>query len=296
MSKAYYMALVNKERIKLLDANVSRLKKLLDDTRAYNKEGFVEKIDVDRLEVTYNNLITEKEKTERLISLSETLLKFQMGYKLSDPITLSDKLDAEQQSALTMNDNGKINFANRPEYAIAETQRSLNELDLKRNRMAYLPTLVGYASWNYNAQRTKFDFFDASQKWFSIGIIGATLNVPVFDGLQKHWRIQQAKVSLQKTNNNIQNLELAIELETASSSVSYQNALVSVETQKRNMDLAQNIFDVSEKKYKEGVGSNIEMVNAQTSLKEAQTNYYNALYDLLVAKTDYLKATGALIK
>lgn len=296
VSKAYYMAVVNAERVKLLDANLSRLKKLLDDTRAYNKEGFVEKIDVDRLEVTYNNLVTEKEKTTRLITLSETLLKFQMGYKLSDPITLSDKLEGEKQDAAASIGDNKIDFSNRPEYSILQTQRKLNEFDLKRNRMAYLPSLVGYASWNYNAQRTKFDFFDASQKWYSIGIIGATLNVPIFDGLQKHWRIQQAKMALLKTTNNIQNLELAIEMEATSASVAYQNAQVSMDMQKRNLELAQNIFDVAEKKYQQGVGTNIEMVNAQTSLIESQINYYNAVYDLLVAKTDYLKATGNLVK
>src|ERR1700741_3066186 len=179
VSKAYYMALVSKERIKLLDANLTRLKKLLDDTKAYNKEGFVEKIDVERLEVTFNTLVTEKEKTDRLIGLSETILKFQMGYKLSDPITLSDKLDAEQQNALTLGDNSKIDFSKRPEYGLLESQKSLNEMDLKRHRLSYLPTLVGYASWNYNAQRTKFDFFDGAQKWYPIGIIGATLNVPI---------------------------------------------------------------------------------------------------------------------
>ena len=299
ISKAYYMALVNRERIKLLDANVVRLKKLLDDTRAYNQQGFVEKIDVDRLEVTYNNLMTEKEKTERLVLLSETLLKFQMGYKMTDPIVLTDKLDAEQQSALALGD--KINYENRPEYSLMQTQRILNELDVKRNKMAYLPTLVGYANVGYNGYNSKFDFWSSKNvtplgNLYSYGIVGATLNIPIFDGLQKHWKIQQAKMALVKTNNTAKSLESLIEFEVQSASVQYQNAQSSVEAQKKNMALAQNIFDVSEKKYQQGVGSNIEIVNAQTSLKEAQTNYYNALYDLLVAKIDYQKATGTLVK
>jgi outer membrane protein len=296
VSKAYYMVLVNKERVKLLDANLTRLKKLLDDTKAYNKEGFVEKIDVDRLEVTYNNLLIEKEKTDRLIGLSETLLKFQMGYKLSDPITLTDKLDAEQQNAATPAADSKINYSNRPEYSLLETQRKLNELEIRRYRMGYLPSLVGYANLGYNAFNTKFEFLEKSQNWYPVALVGATLNVPIFDGLQKHWKIQQSKVSLLKTTNTLQNLELAIELETTSANIALQNAISSTETQKKNMELAQNVFDVSEKKYQQGVGSNIEMVNAQTSLKEAQTNYYQSLYDLLVAKTDYLKATGNLVK
>ncbi len=296
VSKAYYMVLVNRERIKLLDANIGRLKKLLDDLKAYNKEGFVEKIDVDRIEVTYNNLITEKTKTERLIGLSESLLKFQMGYKINDPISLSDKLIDNVPESGQIGEDAKINYSNRPEYALLESQRTINTLDLRRNRMAYLPSLVSYGAWNYNAQRTQFDLFDASKKWFPIGIIGATLNVPIFDGLQKHWKIEQAKVALMKTNNTLHGLELAIDMETTSASVAYNNALASMETQKKNMALAQSIYDVSEKKYQQGIGSNVELLNAQTSLTESQTNYYNALYDMLIARIDYMKATGTLVK
>ncbi len=296
VSKAYYLVLVNQERTKFLDANLSKLKKLLEDTRAYNKEGFVEKIDVDRLEVAFNNLQTEKTKTERLIGMSEIMLKFQMGYKLSDPIKLSDKLQEEGSDAHTIKEGEKINFSARPEYALLETQKNISTLDLRRNRLAYLPTLVAYGALNYNAQRMEFDFMDRKKDWFPIGLIGVTLNVPIFDGLQKHYKIQQAKINLLKSNNSLQSLSSVIELEASMATVNYQNALSGIETQKKNMALAQQIYDVAEKKYKQGMGSNVEILNAQTSLTEAQTNFYNAIYDLMVAKTDYLKATGNLVK
>jgi pyruvate dehydrogenase E1 component beta subunit len=162
--------------------------------------------------------------------------------------------------------------------------------------LPYAPTLVGYASLSYNAQRNKFDFFDKKQSWFPIGVIGATLSIPIFDGLQKHWRIQQSKIDVLKNQYTLQGLELAIEMESITASTTYQNAQSTADTQKKNMELAQRVFDVSEKKYQQGVGSNIEIVNAQTSLKEAQTNYLNALYDMLVSKIDYLKAIGNLVK
>ncbi len=302
VSKAYYMVLINKERIKLLDANLIRLKKLLDDTKAYNKEGLVEKIDVDRLEVNYNNLVTEKAKTERLIDLSEALLKFQMGYKLSDAIVLSDKLNAEAPINSEISEESKINFSNRPEFSILETQQRINQIDIRRGKMAYLPNIVAYASLGYNAYNIKFNFMSKSNpdnplgKYYPSTVIGATLNLPIFDGLQKHWKIQQAKLNLVKTSNSLQGLQMAIEFEAKSASVNYQNALASMETQKKNMALAQSIYDVSEKKYQQGLGSNVEMLNAQTSLAESQTNYFNAIYDMLVAKLDYMKATGALVK
>ena len=296
VSKAYYSVLVNRERIKLLDANIERLKKIFDDTKAMNVAGFVEKIDADRLEVTYNNLVAEKEKVMRLVGLSEVLLKFQMGYKIAEPITLTDSLSSADQSALTIAENQKANYSLRPEYALLESQQKLNQLTLKRYKFTALPSLVGYANLAEQAQRTEFDFFNTNKKWYGIGIVGATLNVPVFGGFQNSNRIKQANITIQKTKNTIVNLEQVIELEVQSAGISYKNAQTSLESQRKNMQLANSVLDVANKKYAQGVGSNLEIINAQTSLKEAETNYFNALYDMLVAKVDYLKATGQLVK
>jgi outer membrane protein TolC len=96
--------------------------------------------------------------------------------------------------------------------------------------------------------------------------------------------------------NMIRTLELSAELEATVAGISYANAYTTMMSQKKNMELAMHVYDVTQKKYKGGVGSNIEIVTAETSLVEAQTNYYNAVYDMLVARLDYAKATGTLVK
>ena len=295
VSKAYYNVVVNKERTKLLDANIIKLKKIFDDTKAFNQQGFVEQIDLERLEVQYNNLVVEKEKTDRLIGLSESLLKFQMGYKISAPIILTDSLTFENNDVASLL-SGKIDISKRADYQLLQSQQRLYQLDLKRQRLGYLPTVAAYGSYQFNAQRQKFDFTDGSQSWYKISLIGGTLNLNIFDGLQRHNRIQQAKIAVQKGENNLKNIELAAEIEATISEVTYQNAYASLQTQKRNMQLAQHVFDVAQKKYEQGVGSNLEITNAQTALKEAQTNYYNAVYDMIVSKIDFQKATGTLVK
>ena len=295
VSKAYYNVVVNKERTKLLDANIIKLKKIFDDTKAFNQQGFVEQIDLERLEVQYNNLVVEKEKTDRLIGLSESLLKFQMGYKISETIVLTDSLTFENNDVASLL-SGKIDISKRADYQLLQSQQRLYQLDLKRQRLGYLPTVAAYGSYQYNAQRQKFDFTDGSQSWFKISLIGGTVNLNIFDGLQRHNRIQQAKIAVQKGENNLKNIELAAEIEATISEVTYQNAYASLQTQKRNMQLAQHVFDVSQKKYEQGVGSNLEITNAQTALKEAQTNYYNSVYDMIVSKIDFQKATGTLVK
>jgi len=295
VSKAYYNVLINRERVKLLDANLIRLKKILDDTKALNSQGFVELIDVERLEVSYNNLLTEKEKVNKLIGLSGNLLKFQMGMKISEPITLSDSLNVEGAEENILGAT-KIDVSARPEYQLLQTQQKMLDMDVKRNKLGYLPTIAAYGAYQYNAQRQKFDLFDTQQKWYKIALIGATINLTVFDGLQRHHKIQQAKIASGKNLNNLKNLELATELEATAAGISYANAYASMQTQKKNMALAAHVYEAAQKKFTNGVGNNLEILNAETSIKEAQTNYLNAVYELLLSKIDYKKATGTLTK
>lgn len=292
VTKAYYGVVINKERIKLLDANVARLKKLRDDTKALYDNGFVEKIDVDRIDVAFNNLLIEKEKITRLFSLAESLLKFQMGLDLNQSITLTDTLVVPGVQVTDLND--KINVSSRIEYSLLKQQELLNNYDLKRNKLSYLPTLAGYGTMQTQAMRNEFDLFNSKTPWYAFGSIGLTLNLNLFDGLQKHYRVQQAKLNLQKTKNSLKNVELALTMEAQAAQVNYQNAISSLNLQKKNIELAENIYKVSKIKYEQGVGSNLEVLNAETSLKEAQTNYYNALYDYSVSKVDYEKAIGSL--
>ncbi len=299
VSKAYYNVLVNRDRIKLLEANITRLKKAMDDTKAYYGQGFAEQIDAQRLEVQFNNLLTELEKVKRLIGLSETLLKFQMGYKLDSEITLMDSLniDVDQiQELIPAN-----NISQRPDYRLLQANQDMLDLNVKRLQYGYLPTLAAYGAYQYNAQRNTFNLLsfdnnDVTKQWFKVALVGVTLNVNVFDGLQRHNRIQQARIESQKNLNILQNLEQAGQLESTVAAISYNNAYYSLKIQKKNLELAQKVADVAQKKFQAGVGSNLEVVNAEASLKEAQTNYYNAMYDMLVAKIDYLKAQGTLIK
>ncbi len=292
ITKAYYTALINKERLKTLDANIARIKKLFDDTKALNQNGFVEKIDVDRLELAYNNLVTEKEKIARLVGIAETLLKFQMGYDLKQPINLTDEIKADQLQDIDLLTDTKVNYEARSEYQLLESQLKLNTLEMKRYQYQYLPSLVGYASYNRQAQRTKFDFTDGSQKWYPIGVFGATLNVPIFNGGQKYYKVKQAKINMLKTGNSINQVKSLIEFEITSNSIAYKNAFSSLMMQKRNKELAQSIYDTSKKKYEAGVGSNLEVVTAETGLRESETNYLNAIYDLMIAKTDLDKSLG----
>ena len=300
VSKAYYGVLVNRERLQLLNANVDKLSKNLNEVKAYNQQGFVELIDVERLEVAYNNLLVEKDKVTQLLKLGENMLKFQMGYKINDEITLTDSLNLSEDLNKELS-SLNVAFSGRSDVQLLNAQQNLYNIDVKRLKWGYLPTIAAYGAYQYNTMRPNANIFEsdntsAIKKWYNVALVGVTLNLNVFDGMQRHNKIQQAKITALKNQNNLKNLELAAQLETSVASISYNNALKTLNSNKRNMELAQHVFEVTQKKYTQGVGSNIEIVNAQTSLREAETNYYNSLYEMLIYKTDYLKATGTLVK
>lgn len=299
VSKAYYTVLVSRQRINLLEAGLSRLKKSLSDTKAFNTQGLTENIDVERLEVQYNNMATERDKVLQLIGISESVLKFQMGYAISDAITLSDSLNVTTDSFQPLTTD-KSDISQRPDFQLLKAQQVLLDIDVKRLKWGYLPTLAAYGSYQFNAQRNAFNFAndksDPSKQWFKVALIGATLNLNIFDGMQRHYKIQQAKISAQKNINNLRNLELGGEMESKMAAINYNNAYATLLSQKRNMELAQHVVEVSQKKYAAGVGSNLEVVMAEASVLEAQTNYYGSVYDMLNASIDYKKATGNLVK
>lgn len=294
VTKAYYLVLINETRMGLLNANVARIKKLLDDTKIMSDNGFVEKLDLDKTTITYNNLLTEQQKAERFLALGYILLKYQMGMEQSAPLALTDKIESIKIQLGDTVAVEKFDYSKRVEFSLLETQNHLLKLDLRKNKLGYLPNMVLYGTASTQAQRQEFNIFSTSEKWYPVGIVGTTINVPIFDGLQKNYRIQQSKINLLKNENDMKFLKQSIDVELTSSKTTLQNSVSALDVQKKNIELAEEVFNAAKLKYQQGVGSNLEVLTAETSLKEAQTNYYSALYDALIAKVDYEKASGVI--
>jgi outer membrane protein TolC len=293
VTKAYYGILVNEKRQGLLALNLARLDTLLKETRELNKQGFVEKIDVQRLDVQANNLRTELENVNRLQELSYSLLKFQMGFPMEEPIRLSESLEKVELATFNTNAAGDFNYANRIEYSILQTQENLAELDLKSIKAGYLPRLVLNANYGYNAGANAFSDLMTKQ-WFDNAAVTVALQIPIFDGFSKKYKAVQSANNLQKVRQSYSLLKSSIDLQRSQASITMKNALESMKEQKANLELANEISRVTRVKYQQGVGSNLEVLNAESSIKESQANYFTALYNALVAKVELEKANGTL--
>jgi outer membrane protein TolC len=295
VSKAYYNALITGERLVLVEVNFTRLDTLLRDTEALFINGFVEKIDVSRLKVQFNNLTVERNKLKQFAKISNDLLKFQMGMALAETLEIQDSLD--KISFQTVEEAvADFNYSNRIEYSQLQTNMSLTQLDMKNNRVQYIPTLYANFNYGYNTATAESGKLFNSDRWLNYGALGMSLNIPVFDGFLKKNRIQKNKIQVQQIQQSMEMTGNSIDLEIRQSKVNLNSAIENMAAQNENMELAEEVFNVTRIKYEEGVGSNSEVLDADTALKESQTNYYNALFDALIAKIDLQKAYGTLLK
>lgn len=297
VAKAYLMALTTSKNIELLNQNLKSLEKSLADVTGLNKEGFAEQLDVQRLQLAVSNLRVQKDKLITAVIVTQNLLKLQMGMPIQTPVILSEDLETlDKILPFNVPATGDISARNRLEYKILNQSLALNYLDEKRYKLSYLPSLSAFVSHQQSTNRPEFNFFQSNltpnNNFIPATLWGLNLNVPIFDGMRKESLRKTVVLERQKTLNNIKNFENAFSLEYNNASQTYLNNLDQVTAQKNNLQLAQNIYETALAKFKEGVGSTMEITQAESELKTAQVNYLNALYDLIVSKVELKKSLG----
>jgi outer membrane protein TolC len=295
VKKAYYGVLVNMERKGLLDAALIRLDSSLTEMKGMYANGFIEKIDLDRLQVQRNNLAVERDKINRFDEITLLLLKFQMGYPLDQTLMLSDKLREVAFDDNILEQTG-VNPMDRPEMRLLHTQKAATKLELRNIQAGYLPSIGLQASRGALAGSSNFDqVLDPTGSWFSYGAIGFGVNWNLFDSFTKRYRAQQKRIEMEKVDNTIFDFNKAVMLQWSQASIMVRNSYETMKVQEQNLELSTEVLRVSRIKYQQGVGSNLEVINAEAGFREAQANYYNAVYDLLIAKVELEKAKGQLL-
>jgi outer membrane protein len=293
IQKAYAGLAIAHRQFDLMQSSLELLRNTNNDVNIMYRNGVIEKVEVDRMEVQLNNLESDSIGLQNMITISEQMLKYTMGMDLKTRIVLTDANlfdNTDNASALLLRDEG---YENRLSYLVSKTSVKLQEYDLKRYRFQGLPTLSAFGSAGYNRAGDKLS--DLTNKPYpGFSLVGLQLNIPIFDGMQRHNRVKQAKLKLEKAENDLENLKLGIDFQTQSARTNLTNALQTIESRKRTMNLANSVLDLSKKKYKAGVGSNQDVVLAQTDYLNAQNNYFQALQTVVNAQADLQKALGLL--
>jgi outer membrane protein TolC len=291
VSKAFYDVLSTQQQIKVAESNIVRLERSLKDAYNQYKAGVVDKIDYKRATITLNNLKASKKSNEDLLAAKLEWLKALMNYPEKAELNIVyDSLQLEKEILL---DTTQVpDYKSRIEYRQLETRQRLLAANVKYNKWSYLPSVSANGAYNLNFLNN--DFGKLYNTNYPTSYAGLTLAFPIFQGGKRKANISIAQMELQRNELDIIYLKTAVNAAYAQALAVYKSNLSNYLALKENVDLAKEVYDVIQLQYRSGVKTYLEVITSETDLRNAQINYYNAVYQLLASKIDVQKALGQI--
>jgi outer membrane protein len=292
VSKAFYDVLATKQQVRVTNQNIVRLERSLKDALAQYNAGIVDKTDYKRATISLNNVRASKKSLEELLKAKEETLKALMGYPVSERLNIVyDSLQMETEALL---DTSQLpDYTNRIEYRLLSTERNLLAANLRYNRAAYLPSISANGAYNLNFQNTALGKLYNNTYLNSFAAI--SLSWPIFQGGKRKANVEAAEWELKRNELDIANLRNNVNAEFTQAMAQYRSSLINFLSLKENLVLAQEVYDVINLQYKAGIKAYFEVITAETDLRTAQINYYDALFGVLASKIDVQRALGQII-
>lgn len=295
VAKLYYQVQLSRARKGILEANLRQVSGLYTTIAKQHEQGLATKTDVQRLQVQQFNLETELKNLELFIEQAERALKFAMNMPLETEILLTD--------TITENPLGPVNqlliqptYAQKTDLLVLQQQMKLYDLDERRWQAGYFPNLSFFANYNYEWQANSLNEFGTNRNWSNFSQLGLRLNAPIFDGFFKDSKRQTAILNKQQVGLQLEHALAGLELQ-------HQNALTTLRAQQntleslqQNIKVAQDVYDIAQKRYQQGIGNIVELLDAESSLRSALANYLAVLAQIKLAEIDLLHANGKLLE
>jgi len=287
IANTYYLILLAEETEKILVKSIDNIKKTLYETTELYKSGFLEETDVDQIKLSIVSLKNSLSSIKRQKNISYRLLKFQMGIALDEDIKLSETLDMFINPIIDKKislDDFKIE--NYIDYIMLDTQEISKKLLLKNEKSEFLPTISAYFLQKSSAMRDEFNFFKKSDdKWFSSTVIGLNIAIPIFDSGLKFARVGQASLELKKARNAKLNAKKGLNVQWEKARSVFIDELNKIKNTKKAVFLAKRVFDNNKIKYKKGIVSSMDLIQAHNQYLNAESNYIQNIIAVLNAKT-----------
>lgn len=298
VTQLYYQLLVKKEKMTVLQTNIEKLTRLVETTKSQYDNGLAKKIDLDRIKVNLVNYNTQKSQLENQLKVDENRLKQKMGMPIETGVSLPSLAlsDIERKAAATA-DFGTFDLASRTETKLLKKTEELQQYQKRAYLAEYYPSLAFKGNYSYNGLSNKFDIFkggNSTANWYGMSSIGLTLKIPIFDGFARRSRVKQANVTLQKIGQQLEENKLNLNTAFENARLQLLNNLSTIKTQKENVSLADEVYSSTQNNYNLGLASLTDLLNAETSLAEAQNSYNEALLQYKLAELDLIKSNGNL--
>lgn len=291
VSKAFFDVLLSEKQLDILNEDIVRLQRSLKDAYSRYQAGVVDKIDYKQATISLNNSIASRKQTEEAIKSKEAYLKQIMGLNPNNDIQLAyDSTHYEQEAAIDT--NLKLDVNNRIEYQLLQTAKSLQNVNVSYYKWGFLPSLSANGVYDLIYLSNKFS--NLYNNTYPNAYVGLTLSLPIFTGGKRLQNLSRARLEVDRADLDIVNSRNTINTEYVQALAGYKSNFTNWQLLKQNVDLAKDVFNVVSVQYREGIKTYLDVIVAQSDLRTAELNYYNALFQLLSSKIDLEKALGTL--
>ncbi|MDN3549077.1 TolC family protein [Mucilaginibacter aquaedulcis] len=291
VSKAFFDVLLSQKQLNITIEDITRLQRSLKDAVNKYEAGVSDKTDFKQATISLNNSLATRKQTEEAIKAKTAYLKQIMGVDASKPLALSYDSSRYEQEAY-IDTNQTLNVNNRIEYRLLQTSKVLQNINVNYYRFGFLPSLS--AVGNYNFAYFSHGFSNLYDNAFPTGYAGLSISLPIFQGTKRLQNLSKARLQVERTDLDIVNSQNTINTEYVQALASYKSNYTSYQLIRQNVDLAKDVYKIVSLQYREGVKTYLDVIIAQSDLRTAELNYYNALFQLLSSKIDLKKALGTL--
>ncbi len=289
VSKAFYDVLLTQQQVSVFSEAITRLEKSLKDAVIQYQGGITDKIDYKRATIALNNTKAQRKQSADLIDAKLSYLKQLMG--LSDNAALKLQYDTSYMEKDAMVDTASpVQYDNRIEYKLLQTQQRLQEANIKYYRSSFVPAISAFG--NYNMSYLNNDFGKTYSNGFGNSNLGIQLALPIFQGNKRVLMIRQAELQYKRVDWDIISLKSRVNTQYAQALAIYKGNLYTYYSLKENVVLANDVYQTLDLQYKSGIKTYLDVIIAESDLRTTQLNYYNALFQLLQSKLDVQKALG----
>jgi len=288
--QVYIQIQVTEKQVELLKENFTRTSSLIELSDLKYKEGIIKKLDLNQLKVNRSNLSTQIEDAQYQMDEQKHLLKLYLYIPMDAEVILTEKLEDNEAFPL----QNELNISSNIQYQQLEKQVDLSVIDQKVERANYLPKVSGFFNYNYQGDTNEFTFDKPTyiDQWN--GTYGLSAKMTIFDGFSRRKRVQQKELETLKLEEDQKMLKISIEKDYQDAVQQMLLSQSQITSQNENMQLAQENYDGINTSYNEGVADLTELLDSEFALRQAQSNYLNALLQSKVAVLRILKTSGQL--
>ena len=285
VKQSFYAVLLAQESLNVMKEVYDNALKNFEKTEQRYNVGKASEVEYLRAQVTVMNAEPNVSSAQNAVVLATWQLKAVMGIDLGTNVkvagSLSDYTDEMLNPYVTEDD-----LSNNSTLLQLGIQDRIMESTIRMQKRQYLPTLAASINYNYSAMG------DNELRWFPSSTAALSLNIPIFDGFQKHYTIKQSKVNKQTLELQREDTERNLRIGMRNYNDQMALCIKNYQAANATVSIAQKSYDISSKMYEVGKATLVELNDAQLALEQAQLTQAQAIYNFMVAKASLDELIG----